>query len=74
MVLGLMYPPALAVAQGECDGISDVAPISEHERARSNLETWLPFFLIFSATYLTGTWVVGHSSQMIAEPAGDAQR
>ena len=45
-----------------------VAPVFEKSYAMfgSVLGTWLPFLLIFMATYLTGTWIVGHSRQIRA--------
>ncbi len=53
-----------------------VAPVFEKSYAMfgSILGTWLPFLLIFAATYLTGAWVVGHSRQIPAGPAGDVHR
>ncbi|HME83051.1 MAG TPA: hypothetical protein VKG91_00470 [Roseiarcus sp.] len=45
-----------------------VAPVFEKSYAMfgSVLGTWLPFLSIFMATYLTGTWIVGHSRQIRA--------
>jgi hypothetical protein len=46
-----------------------VAPVFEKSYAMfsSILGTWLPFLSIFVATYLTGSWIVGHSGQISAE-------
>jgi hypothetical protein len=46
-----------------------VAPVFEKSYAMfgSILGTWVPFLSIFAATYLMGTWIVGHSRR---SPAG----
>jgi hypothetical protein len=47
-----------------------VAPVFEKSYAMfsSILGTWLPFLSIFVATYLTGTWIVRHSGQIVDGP------
>ena len=44
-----------------------VAPIFEQNYAMfsSFLGTWLPFLLIFVATYVTGTWIAGRSAARV---------